>query len=149
MTDSIDHDQHKDDPSGPNQYDEGKAEKLLVFYEECLRQHPPIAPVELVHDSQTRKVLERILSLEHPTILDFGVVGQEFHLGSDNFLKNSAGRNPGGGFGVGFDWFEAGPVFGAIDWGGAITITGKNVPAPGALALLGMAGLVGRRRRRR
>ena len=80
--------------------------------------------------------------------LDSGTDRQEFHQGSDFFLKNSAGRNPGGGFGVGTDWFEAGPVFGGVDWGGAITITGKNVPAPGTLALLGM-GLVGTRRRRR
>ncbi len=81
--------------------------------------------------------------------LDFGGFGQEFHKGSDFFEKNTVGRNPGGGFGVGTDWFEAGPVFGGVDWGMALTITGKNVPTPGALALLGIAGLVvaGRRRR--
>ena len=81
--------------------------------------------------------------------LDFGGFGQEFHKGSDFFEKNTAGRNPNGGFGVGTDWFEAGPVFGGIDWGMALTVTGKNVPTPGALALLGIAGLLvtGRRRR--
>ena len=81
--------------------------------------------------------------------LDFGAFGREFHQGSDVFLKNSAGRNPARGFGVGTDWFDAGQTFNFEDWGGAITITGKNVPAPGALALLGMAGLLGTRRRRR
>ena len=80
---------------------------------------------------------------------NFGQFGREFHQGSDVFLKNSAGRNPAGGFGVGTDWFDAGQTFNFEDWGGAITITGKNVPAPGALALLGMAGLLGTRRRRR
>ncbi len=81
--------------------------------------------------------------------LDFGMFGQEFHKGSDFFEKNTAGRNPGGGFGVGTDWFDAGLVFGGVDWGMALTITGKNVPTPGALALLGIAGLLvtGRRRR--
>jgi xanthosine utilization system XapX-like protein len=32
-------------------------------------------------------------------------------------------------------------------WTGTITLIGVNVPAPGAIALLGLAGLVGRRRR--
>ncbi len=80
--------------------------------------------------------------------LDFGQFGQEFHHGSDEWFKTSAGRNPGGGFGVGTDWFDAGQTFGGIDWGGAITITGEIIPAPVTLALLGM-GLVGTGRRRR
>ncbi len=79
--------------------------------------------------------------------LDFGQFGQEFHKGSDIFEKNTAARNPGGGFGLGTDWFEAGPVFGDIDWGMALTVTAKNVPTPGALGLLGVAGLAARRRR--
>ena len=79
--------------------------------------------------------------------LDFGVAGQEFHLGAGPVGANTAARNPGGGFGLGTDWFEAGPAFGGLDtWDAALTITG--VPAPGALALLGLAGVVGRRRRR-
>ncbi len=81
--------------------------------------------------------------------LDFAGFGQEFHQGTAEWLKNSAARNPGGGFGVGTDWFDAGLVFGGIDWGASITITGKNVPTPGALALLGLAGLLTTRRRRR
>ena len=34
------------------------------------------------------------------------------------------------------------------NWNGSMTIAGVDVPAPGALALLGLAGLAGRRRRR-
>jgi len=34
------------------------------------------------------------------------------------------------------------------NWTGSMTIAGVDVPAPGALALLGLAGLAGRRRRR-
>jgi MYXO-CTERM domain-containing protein len=38
---------------------------------------------------------------------------------------------------------------GATEWGGSITLIGVDVvPAPGALALLGLAGLAGSRRRR-
>jgi len=79
--------------------------------------------------------------------IDFGAFGREFHQGSDEWLKNTAARNPGGGFGVGTEWFQAGPVFGGIDWGMAITVTGWY-PTPGALPLLGVAGLLGTRRRR-
>ena len=43
--------------------------------------------------------------------ISFVDFGQEFHKGTDNWLKNSAGRNPGGGFGVGTDWFDAGATF--------------------------------------
>ncbi|MFM1805263.1 MAG: hypothetical protein RL136_2142, partial [Planctomycetota bacterium] len=32
-------------------------------------------------------------------------------------------------------------------WSGTITLYGVSVPAPGAIALLGLAGLAGRRRR--
>ena len=81
--------------------------------------------------------------------LDFGVFGQEFHQGSDViFGMNSMARNPGGGFGLGTDWFEAGPTFEGIDpWDAAITITGTATPTPGALALLGLALVAPRRRR--
>ena len=60
--------------------------------------------------------------------IEFGAFGREFHQGTGEWAKNTAGRNPGGGFGVGTDWFEAGPTFGGVDWGMAITITGKSVP---------------------
>ncbi len=81
-------------------------------------------------------------------ILDFGSFGQEFHQNSTSFVGDaSAARNPGGGFGVGPDWFNAGQVFGGEpDYDAAITILG--VPAPGTVALLGLSGLVAARRRR-
>ena len=81
---------------------------------------------------------------------DFGVVGQEFHLASFTSTgADSLARNPGGGFGIGTDWVNAGVTFGGLTpWDGAILIGGTVVPAPGALALLGLGGLVGTRRRR-
>ena len=81
--------------------------------------------------------------------LDFGAKGQEFHNPAINFLgAPTQGRNPGEGFGFGPDWFDAGFTFGGfVDWDMAISIRG--IPAPGALALLGVAGLAGMRRRRR
>ncbi len=80
--------------------------------------------------------------------LEFGSFGQEFRQNSTSFVGDaSAGRNPGGGFGVGTDWFDAGQVFGGEpDYDAAITILGT--PAPGTVALLGLGGLVATRRRR-
>jgi len=84
-------------------------------------------------------------------ILDFGVFGQEFHQGSALVGANSLARNPGGGFGVGTDWVEAGPAFSGADFDGAIRITGKTSaipePATASLIAIGLAGLVARRRR--
>ena len=79
--------------------------------------------------------------------LTFNGAGQEFHLEAAGVGENTQGRNPLGGFGLGTDWFDAGQTFAFIDWDAAITIVG--VPAPGAMALLGIAGLSGTRRRRR
>lgn len=57
-------------------------------------------------------------------------------------------QNPGGSFGYG-----TGPIgidaLGQSAWDMAFTLEGTVVPAPGAVALLGSAALVGRRRRRR
>lgn len=78
-------------------------------------------------------------------ILDFTTYSQEFHRGTIGVqLANTMGRNPGGGFGVGTDWFDAGQTFGGIDWDMALTIEGSrvSVPEPGTLALLGI-GLFG------
>lgn len=81
-------------------------------------------------------------------IADFGVYGQEFHAASLPLVgANTLARNPGGDFGVGTDWVQAGPTFGGVDYDGAITIEGVPVPAPGALALLALGGLAARRRR--
>ena len=60
--------------------------------------------------------------------LEFGAFGSEFHQGTDEWDKNTAGRNPGGGYGVGTEWFDAGQLFAGIDWGMAITVTGEDCP---------------------
>lgn len=81
---------------------------------------------------------------------EFGILGQEFHLATDDVMGDAtAGRNPGGAFGLGSDWFDAGVAFGGIeDWDAAIVINGTIIPAPGAFALLGAGGLMLARRRR-
>lgn len=60
-------------------------------------------------------------------MIDFSI-GQEFHIASDFFEKNSAVRNPGGSLEHGSDWFEAGPTFSGDDWGMAIRIIGQTTP---------------------
>ena len=57
-------------------------------------------------------------------------------------------HNPGGAFGNGTDPVTV-DVLGQSRWDMAFTLEGMVVPAPGALALLGSAALVGRRQRRR
>ena len=83
--------------------------------------------------------------------LDFLVKDQEFHWQALNPTGGpTMARNPGLGFGIGPDWVDAGLTFPKIPiegWDAAITIRG--IPTPGALALLGVAGLAGMRRRRR
>ena len=65
---------------------------------------------------------------------------------------DTAFRNPGGGFGIGGDWQNVAAIDGTGLWVGgydaSILIEGTIVPAPGALALLGMGGLFCARRRR-
>ncbi len=82
--------------------------------------------------------------------LAFADFGQEFHSAAAAAMGDASQvRNPGGGFGVGTDWFDAGVVFGGVTgWDAAILIEGYIVPAPSAMALLGFAGLAGIRRRR-
>lgn len=74
---------------------------------------------------------------------------QEFHYsaGSTQGLASQS-RNPGGGFGLGTDWFDSN-VLAAEYLDTAITITGEEVPEPttAGLLALGMIGLVSRRRR--
>lgn len=76
-------------------------------------------------------------------------VGQEFHRPAPIVADNAAWRNPGGAFGYGTGWNYAYAIDTSGEWQdtyeGAILIEG--IPAPGALALLGLAGLVSRRRR--
>jgi hypothetical protein len=80
---------------------------------------------------------------------DFGVFGQEFHLAAPIVGEDTAWRNPGGGFALGTQWQTTAPL--GTDWiglyDGAFLVQGTVIPAPGALALLGLAGLAGRRRR--
>ena len=83
---------------------------------------------------------------------DFGAVGRAFTLeGANKAGDPDAARNPGGAFNfpAGTDWF---PIQTFVNWGWhdiALTVEGVPIPAPGAVALLGVAGLVTRRRRHR
>ena len=82
---------------------------------------------------------------------DFGVKGQAFAQEGANAAGDpDAAINPGGGFAfpAGTDWFS---ILSYVEWewhSFAMTVEGVAIPAPGALALLGVAGFVTRRRRR-
>ena len=80
-------------------------------------------------------------------LTNFGTQGQEFHQAAPIIGDDTAFRNPGGGFGLGTAWQTTAAL--GPDWigvyDGAFKVEG--IPAPGALALLGLAGLIGRRRR--
>jgi hypothetical protein len=80
-------------------------------------------------------------------LTNFGAQGQEFHRAAPIINVDTAWRNPAGAFGLGTAWQTTAAL--GPDWiglyDGAIKIQG--IPAPGALALLGLAGLLGRRRR--
>jgi uncharacterized protein (TIGR03382 family) len=79
-------------------------------------------------------------------LTNFGSQGQEFHRPAPIVGDNTAWRNPGGSFGYGSDWNYVYVLgYWQDEFDGSILIEG--VPAPGALALLGLAGLVSRRRR--
>jgi MYXO-CTERM domain-containing protein len=109
-----------------------------------------VAGFELVADSLSIDLTAGDYWVGLTPSLDFGAFGQEFHQGALAPIgDNTAARNPGEGFALGPDWFEAGPTFGGTPdpWDGAITIEG--IPTPGALALIGVAGFLGSRRRRR
>jgi hypothetical protein len=80
-------------------------------------------------------------------LTNFGAQGQEFHRAAPIIGEDTAWRNPGGGFALGTQWQTTAAL--GTDWigvyDGAFKVEG--IPAPGALALLGLAGLIGRRRR--
>jgi MYXO-CTERM domain-containing protein len=79
----------------------------------------------------------------------FGGGGGQWYWNTSATTNGSVGlwQNPGGGFGAGTGLQPNGALNGgnSADW--AWTLEGDKVPAPGALALLGLAGLAGRRRR--
>lgn len=85
---------------------------------------------------------------------DFGLFGQSFHYytAPGSLVGDQvAFRNPGGAFGTpgGTNWQTVnGALQGPTDANMALLVEGTIVPAPGALALLGLAGLAGTRRRR-
>ena len=84
-------------------------------------------------------------------ILDFGTFGQEFHQSTAD-LNGTATlfRNPGGGFGIGTDWGDAGLFGSDPTYEAAIRVTSlKAIPEPATAGLLavGLVGLIARRRR--
>jgi hypothetical protein len=80
-------------------------------------------------------------------IADFGVFGQEFHLGSPIIGGDSAWRNPGGSFGFGTGWTTIGTVSAGWDGFADPAILIQGVPEPATLALLGLGALALIRRR--
>jgi hypothetical protein len=83
-------------------------------------------------------------------VRDFGTGGQWFWNQTADAISGSESfvHNPGGGFGLGTDPVSASALFGGVRSDLAFTIEGDIVPAPSALALLGLGGLVAGRRRR-
>ncbi len=82
-------------------------------------------------------------------VRDFGLGGQWFWNQTGDAISGSESylHNPGGGFGGGTDPLSSTAFFGfPADL--AFNIQGDVVPAPASLALLGMGGLIARRRRR-
>jgi hypothetical protein len=83
--------------------------------------------------------------------VDFTIYGQEFHQAAPIVMCNTAWRNPGGAFGYGTAWTYAYILDSTYVWedayDAAFLLEGYVIPAPGALALLGLAGLARRRRR--
>lgn len=48
-------------------------DKLRRYFEECLRSTLPIAPIDLISDSQTRQVVDEVFSrFKEPQIIDYG-----------------------------------------------------------------------------
>ena len=76
---------------------------------------------------------------------------QEFHFSAGSTVGAlSQSRNPGGGFGLGSDWFDSNTLAGPfLDT--SLTVTGQEIivpePTTAGLLALGMFGMVARRRR--
>ena len=75
---------------------------------------------------------------------------QEFHYSAGSTVGDlSQSRNPGGGFGLGTDWFASNTLAGDyLDT--SLTVSGQEIvpePTTAGLLALGMVGLVARRRR--
>jgi 2-polyprenyl-3-methyl-5-hydroxy-6-metoxy-1,4-benzoquinol methylase len=50
-----------------------KSDRLRDYFEQCLRDAPPVAPINLISDSQTQRTLEEAFSrFEAPNIIDYG-----------------------------------------------------------------------------
>ena len=76
-------------------------------------------------------------------------IPQEFHYSSGSTVgAASQSRNPGGGFGLGTDWFDSNILAGGYQ-DAALTVTIVSLPEPttAGLFVIGMLGLGARRRR--
>lgn len=47
-------------------------EEQWRYFEDCLHDTPPVAEIEIINDSQTRVMLEKIFSHDTPVVLDYG-----------------------------------------------------------------------------
>jgi hypothetical protein len=60
---------------------------------------------------------------------DFGIYGQEFHQQSSPLGDDAALRNPGGAFGLGTTWVNAGlSILGVTGWDSAFRVSGNSGP---------------------
>ncbi|MFO0962496.1 MAG: hypothetical protein U0625_06265 [Phycisphaerales bacterium] len=102
---------------------------------------------DLVFDMSSVTLNAGTYWLSAQVVRPFGGGGQWFwNTSTTTNGAHSMYHNPGGGFGLGTSPVST-TAFGNPDWDMAFVMEGTEVPAPGALALLGAAGLLRRRRR--
>jgi MYXO-CTERM domain-containing protein len=117
-----------------------------------------IVPVQFVESATGVDVIAGGLSIDLPAgdywigltpQLDAIFPGQENVLLAGTLIGDeTAQNNPGGAFGFAPGWSGVGDSIGGVPVDYAMTIEGTPIPAPGALAVVGVAGVCAGRRRR-